>query len=126
MLMMNASRKHPADLLTNQSALNHSPSALRPPKKRRSSLWLSAAATGVTQHLRSAQVAQVACMLRDIEAAEDPVDAISELLQVRRLVGLVGGSRVCLAGVGQGLSLVCVAAAARLMADLVTTAVIIT
>jgi len=48
-----------------------------------SSVWLTSAATGLLQHMRPAQVALAAGMLRTIEDAPDHVAAISALLQVR-------------------------------------------
>jgi hypothetical protein len=50
----------------------------------RASLWLSAAATGLLQHVRPPQVALAAEMLTMIDEVPDPVGAISALLQVRR------------------------------------------
>jgi hypothetical protein len=47
-----------------------------------SHLWLSAAATGLLQHVRPAQVAQAVRMMRAIDDAGDPVSAISAVLQV--------------------------------------------
>ncbi|KIZ05851.1 putative serine/threonine-protein kinase pats1 [Monoraphidium neglectum] len=48
---------------------------------RSSHLWLSAAATGLLQHVRPAQVAQAVRMMRAIDDAGDPVSAISAVLQ---------------------------------------------
>jgi hypothetical protein len=45
---------------------------------------LDAAATGLLQHVRPAQVAQAVRMMRAIDDAGDPVSAISALLQVGR------------------------------------------
>ncbi|GBF97927.1 hypothetical protein Rsub_10600 [Raphidocelis subcapitata] len=44
-------------------------------------LWLSAAATGLLQHLRPPAVAAAARLLGAVDAATDPVDAIGEVLQ---------------------------------------------
>lgn len=45
-------------------------------------LWLSAASTGALQHVRAPAVAEMARLLRDVDAADDSVDAIGTLLQV--------------------------------------------
>jgi hypothetical protein len=46
------------------------------------SLWMGAACAGLLHHVRQPQVAQAAALLCAIDAAEGPVDAIHELLQV--------------------------------------------
>lgn len=61
-------------------------------KHHSSGLWLTAASTGLLAHMRSPLVGQMARMLRDIDATDDAVDAISELLQVH----LCGLSTICL------------------------------
>lgn len=44
-------------------------------------VWASAAATGLLQHMRQAQVALAAAVLRDVDAQPDPVAAIGALLE---------------------------------------------
>lgn len=70
--------------LTHSSRCPRTPFPCPPPLPADSaSLWLNAASTSLLQHLRSPQVAQVVGMLAAIDGADDTVDAISELLQVR-------------------------------------------
>lgn len=68
-----------------------------------SSVWLTSAATGLLQHMRPAQVALAAGMLRTIEDAPDHVAAISALLQnavqfMHRATNISMGVRLALLG----------------------------
>lgn len=50
-------------------------------------MWPTAVATGLLCHMRPAQVAQIVQQLKTVDQAQDPISAISAVLQVGRWPG---------------------------------------